>query len=204
MKFTEITQTKKECYITINHEAMKELARQGKAEDLGENIKNTNKYIGIVGNNTCLVGVGQDEENGIYCSIDKTIEREDGEQINQVEQLKPFSFYADFISKTRVNTRTSSSKLTRELGYEKRKIDISEIIHTLRTGKITGKVTGLEIHHKLNVFDHRIDCCEQITHEEHKTRSSKSHKGGLIAENYEQLVALIEKLEADRKYCATL
>lgn len=204
MKFTEITQTIKECYITISHGAMKELANQGEIEDLGENLKRTNKYIGITGRNTCLVGIGQDEENGIYCSIDKTIEKEDGEQINQVEILKQISFYADFISKTRVNTRTNSSKLIRELGYEKRKIDISEIIHTLRTGKITGKATGLEIHHKLNVFDHRIDCCEQITNEEHKTKSSKSHKGGLIAENYEQLVALLEKLEADRKYCATL
>ena len=66
MKEIIITQTMKECYIVINHEAMKELANQGKAEDLGENIKKTNKYIGIVGNNTCLVGVGQDKENGIY------------------------------------------------------------------------------------------------------------------------------------------
>jgi len=204
MKFTEINQTKKECYITISHGAMRELAERGKVEDLGENLKRTNKYIGITGRNTCLVGIGQDEENGIYCSIDKTIEKEDGEQINQVEILKQLSFSSQSNGKSREKTRTSENEFTRKLGYKKRAINIDEIIHTLRTGKITGKATGLEIHHKLNVFDHRIDCCEQITNEEHKTRSSKSHKGGLIAENYEQLVALIEKLEADRKYCATL
>ena len=203
MRKIKITQTMKDCYITINHEAMRELAIKGRLEDLGENRRGTNKYIGVTESNSCLVGIKQDEENGIYCLIDKVIKNNAGE-INVVEKLKALSFYSNSSGKARERTRTGRNNITRKLGYEKGNINIDEIIHTLRTGKITGKSTGLEIHHKLNVFDHRIDCCEQITHEEHKTKSNKSHKGGLIADNYEQLITLLEKIEADRRYCATL
>lgn len=208
MKFTEITQTKKECYITINHGAMREAEYMGAVENLGENRLGTNRYIGLNGTNTCLVRVGQDSNYGIYCVINKQIQRTDGKIINLVEILRQFSFYTQLREggdqEKRYRTRTGTNELVRKLGYNVKSVDIEKIIHTLRTGKIIIEQSNWQTHHDISVFDHRVEACwllpREMHREIHRRVGQYSRKNGNVIENINNFAWLYNELMSIELY----
>jgi hypothetical protein len=208
MRKIKITQTMKECYITINHEAMREAEYMGVVENLGENRRGTNKYIGLNGTNTCLVRVTQNSDYGVYCVINKQIQRTDGKIVNLVDKLRQFSFHTQLREKKgegkRYRTRTSTNDLVRKLGYHISSVDIEKIIHTLRTGKIIIKQSNWQTHHEISVFDHRVEVCwllpKEMHREIHRRVGQYSRKNGDVIENINNFAWLYNKLKKIELY----
>lgn len=201
MRTKQITQTMKDCYLIINNEVMRGMCELGKIEYLGTNIKKSNEYFGI-NRNDCLVGIIQDRGYGAYCIIDKYLKRYNGRKIYQVDILQQFSFHTastqDKEKSYRERTRTSNKDEIEKLGYDVGTINIEQVIHTLRTGKISGRATGLEVHHEVSVFDHRITVTQQIPKILHKKADSKSKMNGLVINNINELAWLIQALEVSK------
>ena len=203
MRTKQITQTMMESYLIINKEVIKQAEYLGVLEYLGENPEGTNKYIGITGTNTCLVGVAQDKTREVYCVVNKQISRTDGVEINLVHYLKMFDFNSNNNGRGRDRTKTSKG-IIQNIGYMKSVAYIEGIIHTLRTGKIVSKETGLEVHHDVSVYDHRVKVCWLLPANKHKEihdRTGKhARKNGLIIKNIKNLMWLINDLTSSELY----
>lgn len=209
MRTKQITQAMKKCYLIINHKVMKEVADMGALEDLGENRIGTNKYFGINGTNTCIVRVAQNLDYGAYCIINKYIQRTDGKEIDLIKRLRQFSFHMDdsCTGSGRIRTRTGTNELVKKLGYNtKSGTNIESIIHTLRTGKIINQKTGLQVHHEISVFDHRVEVCLLLPEEKHKEihkrvgQYSRRDKNQSVIENVIEFKCLYHELKSSELY----
>lgn len=206
MKQKMITRAMAESYLIINKEVIKQAEYLGVFEYLGENIKKTNKYIGIRGTNTCLVGVAQDETREVYCVVNKQISRTDGVVIDLVHYLKMFSFSNNNNGKARDRTKTGED-IIQKLGYMKGVAYIEGIIHTLRTGKIVSEETGYQVHHDVSVYDHRVEICWLLPAMQHKKlhdrigRHARKDVNNVI-ENINELAWLINELDLRVNYQA--
>ncbi|TAH62727.1 MAG: hypothetical protein EWM50_05130 [Gottschalkiaceae bacterium] len=203
MRTKQITRTMMESYLIINKEVLKQVERLGALEYLGENPEGTNKYIGITGTNTCLVGIAQDKTREVYCVVNKQISRTDGVEINLVHYLKMFDFNSNNNGRGRDRTKTGKD-IIQNIGYMKGVAYIEGIIHTLRTGKIVSKETGLQVHHEIAVFDHRVEVCwllpDKMHKEIHERTGKHARKNGIVIKNIKQLAWLFNELKSSELY----
>lgn len=207
MRKKQITQSMMESYLIINKEVIKQAEYLGVLEYLGENTERTNKYVGITGTNTCLVGVAQDKTREVYCVVNKQISRTDGVVIDLVHYLKMFDFYSNNNGRGRDRTKTRKD-IIENIGYIKGVAYIEGIIHTLRTGRVVSKETGLQVHHEIAVFDHRVEVCwllpAKMHKEIHERTGKHARKNGLIIKNINEFAWLINELEISRTYCKAI
>lgn len=199
----KINLTMKENYLIISHKVMEEAAEMMGIENLGKNRLETNEYIGINGTNTCLVRVSQNLDYGAYCVINKSIKRTDGKVIDLTKKLRLFNFHMNdsCTGSGRLRTRTSTNKLVKKLGYTtESSINIESIIHALRSGKRSSKKTGLQVHHEVSSFDHRVEVCWLLPEEKHKEMhritGKHSRRNGRSVENIGELAWLVNDLES--------
>lgn len=202
MREKMITKTMERCYITIQSKAVKELVDLGRISFITKNELATNAYFRIEGTNTCLLGLAQDNGKAAYCIINEYIINHKGEKINLVKKLAELSFHTSNNGYAggsyRARTRTGNNEIVAKYGYKSAVVNIEQLIHTIKTGKLSTRETGLEVHHEVSVFDHRVEVSKQLDKDDHSKLSSKSKMNGVGINCKRELAWLILALEESK------